>query len=334
MKKVLSMALLLAAGCLASASLSAAAVTPAQEIQAYEDSLAANLQDASNFLATPAGKILAFSAGDDWGAPPAALRPWHVSLDVGLAAGAVSIDKSALQDSASQGDTDLSAYAGSLPDTIGVPLLGGTLHLGLPGFLVFKSTDLGIRVAGLSADSSQAHVRLLDTGIEVRGNVFEAGLDSPLTLTLGLSVDHLKTQVNGMGSQESFSSSDGTYTRSGSAQYGSDLDSDLIATGLKATISRKLLFVTPYIGGALQAYNGNAIVRSYTSGTITATGPGGTDTEDLDVQGISNQPAPAMDARIFGGMQFDIAIFTLGLGVDYGFASKVAGANAQAGLSF
>ena len=209
------------------------ASTPTQDMAEFQAALASNLQDAGGFLADPMAKAFAFSTGSQSFSPVKAKGVPHFNLGVGLGVNTTVIDKSGVKAAAKQGGADLTAFAAGLPDSLPIPMASINAHVGLPGFLIFDSTDIGLRFAGLTVANADTNVKINSGGLEFRGNVFEEGLVSPVTLTLGLGIDQLKTEIHSLGQAQSLSNTYGGYTRTGTVQYGFDLDSTTLATALK-----------------------------------------------------------------------------------------------------
>lgn len=325
---------ILAAFFCAAAAQGRAAATPSQDLQEYEDSLSRNLSAAAGFLAENSARGLAFATGAQAFSPVEARGLGHFNVGLSLGLGATPIDKTAAREAASNAGSDVNGYIDSLPAALPLPLGGLNVHAGLPGFLLFKSTDLGARLGGYRAASNDGSLEVASGGLEFRGNVFEAGLSAPLTLTLGLSVDRLTTQVRSLSQPQSFSSTYNGYTRSGSYRHGLDLDGEALATALKASVSRSFLFLTPYGGLSLVALHGQNTLRSYETGTVTSTGPGGSATADITVEGRSTQPLASLELRAGAGLEIGLGLVYLAFGVEGGAVSKGIAAHGQFGVKF
>lgn len=301
----------------------------------YQSALSDNLKVGSSFLAGTFGKGLAFALGSQAFSPVSA-RPL-LGFNLGLSGGAsfTKIDKADLLVKALNNGTDLQGQADGLPDQLPLPLALLNAHIGLPKFLIFEKVDLGLRGGDLDLRGGELNAKISALGAELRGNVFDAGLLSPVTLTLGLGWDRLNTQLHFSKDQGAYSANYNGSTISGDTRSVADLDSQLDQWSLKATVSRKFLFFTPYAGAAFNLISGENKFRSAQEGTLTFSNGLDSDAQLTQaIEGVATELAPSMDLRLGAGFELSFFAFYLGVGGEYGVVSGGAGGNIQMGLSF
>lgn len=307
----------------------------ASEAAGFKSALADNLKAGSSFLAEPFGKGLAFMVGSQNFSPVDAKSLLGFNLGLGAGVSTTKIDKSGVKSAALSNGTDLSGLAAGLPDALPLPLATFNAHVGLPKVLFFETLDLGVKVNTFNVSSEELKVDFSGGGAELRGNIFEAGLVSPVTLTLGLGFEQLRTELRFAKKSEPASGSFGAASYSGTSKYLMDLDSTLNVATVKASVSRKLLFVTPYVGGAINVISGETNFRTAHEGSLTFTGAGGPNaTISGVIEGKASKPAPALDARLAAGLELHLFFLYLAFGGEYGVISGGSGAHGQIGLQF
>lgn len=327
-----SLALLVCLACLAGPARLAA--TNAQAAADYQAALSDNMKAISAFLADPLGQGLAFAASSQGFTPVEAKPLLYFNLGIGAGVSTTLVDKSGAKAAASQNGTDISASIDSLPASLPIPLGQVNAHLGLPKVLFFESNDIGLRLLGLNVDNADVSVALSGLGVELRGNVFEAGLVSPVTFTLGLGFDSLKTSLHSASKAAAYSTTFGGSNLSGNTQALFDVESQVTSATLKAVVSRKFVFITPYAGLALNVVSGDTEVRFAQKGILTVTGSGPTAYTADTIEGKSSKPVPALEARLGGGLEMSFFFFYLALGGEYGLVSGGSAAHGQVGLQF
>jgi hypothetical protein len=252
----------------------------------------------------------------------------------------IGVDKSAATAGlASQQMVDLiNAFPSALPNLQG----GLNLRLGVPAFLFFDSVDLGLRTASFAGEMEPQKGFLIGTqqqdwGVDLRGNVFEAGFASPITLTLGIGFDSYrgKLWMKNPNLQLNDTSVSG-YTATGTIDNELDVDMDSNSYKLSSVVSRKFLFFNPYFGLAFQVNSGTTQAKGFQSGTVTITGPGSpsTSSSSATVEGSTSAPVSGMDIRFGGGFELDFVFAYLALGGEYGAISGAYGGNIQIGGKF
>jgi hypothetical protein len=311
----------------------------ASNAAAYEAALAKNLGAASAFLADPLNKALAFSVASQGFAPPTAKPLLGFNLGGGVGLATTVLDKGGVKASADNNGADLNAFAQGLPDSLPVPLGSLNLHFGLPKLGFFDALDVGVKYRGLNVASDKVGITMTGLGFEVRGNLFEAGLVSPVNLTLGLGVDTLKTELRLRGDEENFTGSfndgGGSSNITGTTNLFVNVDSQIISTNLFATVSRKFLFVEPYLGLGLNVISGDTTVVGGQVVNLSFAGGGGpTVSLAKTIEGKNTKPAPSLDSRVAGGLVFHIFVVYLELGGEYGIVSGGTGGHVQFGFKF
>lgn len=301
----------------------------------YQAALTDSMKSISAFLAEPLAKGLAFAAGSQGFSPVQAKPLLGFNLGFGIGAGTTSIDKSGAKASAAQNGADITETINGLPASLPIPLTQVTGHFGLPKLLFFESNDLGLRLLALNAANEDVNVKLNGFGVEFRGNLFEAGLVSPATLTLSLGLDTLSTEIRSTTKAAAYSTSYAGADFAGNTQYLFNVDSQVSVATLKAVVSRKFLFITPYAGAALNVVSGDTTVSMAQKGVLTVTGlPGGPASTSTLIEGKGMKPAPAVEARLGGGLELSFFFLYLSLGGEYGVVSGGAAGYGQLGVQF
>jgi hypothetical protein len=297
----------------------------------YRAALGDNLKAGSAFLAEPFAKGLAFAVGSQGFSPVGAKSLLGFNIGAGLGAGLTMIDKAGLKSAALGNGTDLSGLADALPASLLVPL--GTLNarIGLPKVLFFEALDLGIKVNALNFAADSVTVGMSGMGLELRGNVFEAGLVSPVTLTLGLGHERLSTDLRFTQAPVAINGDFDGVSYAGNVKSTSHMESQIDLTTLKASVSRKFLFFTPYAGAALNLLSGEASFRSAQEGSLTF---GGSHTITEPIEGKASKPAPGMDVRLGAGFELSFFFLYFAFGGEYGVVSQGMGGHGQVGLQF
>lgn len=312
-----------------------AASTNAEAASEFEALASDNYKAVSAFLAEPLGKGLAFATAGQSFSPVAAKKTLGFNLGFGLGVSTTNIDKSGAKASAAQNGVDISAMVNDLPASLPIPLGQVNAHVGLPPLLFFESNDLGLRLQALNVASSDVNLSMTGFGAEFRGNVFEEGLVSPVTFTLSLGLDSLRTEIRSASKAESYSASYSGATLAGTSQTLFDVDSQITSVNLKGVVSRKLLFIKPYVGAALNVVSGDTTVRMAQKGALSVTGlGGGTATTASVIEGKSTKPAPSLEARLGGGLEFHVFFFYLAFGGEYGVVSGGGAGYGQLGFQF
>lgn len=307
----------------------------ASEALAFQTALADNLKLGSAFLAEPLVKGLAFAVGSQSFSPVQAKPLLGFNVGLGMGASTTGIDKAALKAAAQSNGTSLSGLAAGLPDSLPIPLGSLNAHIGLPKFFFFEAVDLGVRLSSLDVSSSDTSIKLAGSAFELRGNIFEAGLVSPVTLTLGLGFEQLRTEFRVKKALAATSGSYGAASYSGESRYKVDLDSTINLSTFKASISRKFFFITPYAGLALNMLSGDSTLRSAHEGTLTFDNAGGAPyVLSGTIEGKSVKAAPGFDAKVAAGLELSLFALYLGFGGEYGILSQGVGGHGQIGLQF
>ena len=177
-----------------------------------------------------------------------------------------------------------------------------------------------------------------NVGLDFRGNIHEQGPLSPVTLTLGLSLDSFKGELH----QKSVASASSTsfisgYDGTGVITSGFDETMDDKALSLRVIVSRKFKFFRPYGGIAAQVNSGNSEMKQYSKGTLTMTNTSfsaDTATTSEPVEGGAKTPIGALEFRVGAGAELDFKYAYLQLNAEYGTVSEGFGGNIQLGGKF
>ncbi len=198
--------------------------------------------------------------------------------------------------------------------------------IGLPfGF------DAGIRLGGIPKTSHTDGTRT-DTiknkvfGLDLRKKIIEEGAVKPFGLTLGLNYTHADGSLDLSNTFDSLTYNDGSgntaQVNNGVTNEHADWKTDSV--GLQAILDKQILFITPYIGAAVNHNSGNINNSITTTGTAevnnVATG------DALSATGASTDKARKWDVRGLLGVEFSLLPFVkLGIGGEYGGSQNVAG---------
>lgn len=301
----------------------------------YVSDLGRGLDDSSKFVADTFARSLGFTAGLGRLAPPAAHGLLGFDLSVGALAGFTRLDKAGLLNAAANNAFDAKAYAASLPDTLPLPLGLISAHLGLTRLLFFESVDVGLRYGALdlSDSGSGAALNFSLWGAEIRGNLFEAGLVSPATLTLGLAFDQMSASAAYSSSLASASGSYAGYAFSGTQGFDTQLNAKVQVVSLQASVSRKFIFITPYFGLVGQVASGDAQFSTADTGSVTFQGAPNSNATGR-VEGRASVPVAPYEAKLGGGFSLGLGLLGIHLGAEYGLISGSYGGQAQIGLAF
>ncbi len=289
------------------------------------------------FLAGAFQKSAGFTAGSQAFSPAGAKKLLRFNLGVMGGLTAMPIDKTgALNRLDPNKAAQLRQQIEGFPAVLPIPQAGLDAHLGLPSFLFFQSMDLGLRLSGFNQASGPFSAELGGMGLDLRGNLFEAGLVWPLTLALGLSVDNFQGKV--AISQRMTMSDTSTvpgYTASGDVTQLAEFTMNNTAYALKAVASRKFFFVTPYAGLSAQVNSGGAESRFAQTGTVTvSSSPVDTYTSSETVEVKVGAPVDALDIRLGAGLEISLGFFYLTLGGEYGAVSGGSGGHLRSGFQF
>lgn len=313
--------------CFAAVGLGFAAAAWAGAVADYNAALPGQLGALSGSLTGPLVGSLAFAAASQEFAPAGAKPTLGFNLGAGFGLGVANLDKAAALAAGAAGPNgvDLSQLDSSLPATLALGLGQLNAHLGLPlGF------DLGLRYDSLDAPLGAGSVNLTGYAFELRHNLLEEGLVVPVTLALGAGYSRLQGNVHAQSPDYNASGSYEGQVLAGTTHSVVDLDSDVSTYTLRATLSRGLLLLSPYLGAALDFYSGGGTLTVAQEGNVTVAGQ----PVAARLAGSASQSAPTYELRGAAGVKFNVLLAYLELGAEYGFVSNIAAGHAQLGIDF
>ncbi len=308
-----------------------AAATPTEALAEYETYFKSATEKPLRFLGDVMQRNVAFTTGSHGFGPVAAhkLLGFNVTLWGG---GAVTpIDKSGANSGVS--DASVKELINALPAVVPSILGGLNAKVGVPAFLFFEHADVGLRYGGLGLSDSKNSINYTDIGFDFRGNVLEAGLMTPITLTLGLSADYFKGDFKVSTGKVTVSDSSSVpgYSITGTLDGEMGIEMQNVGVALKAVVSRSFLFFTPYFGLGAQINTGSAMPYFKESGQATATGGSAT---AINWKSQVSTPVQAMDVRLGAGFELNPAVFFISANAEYGIVSGGIGGSAQIGVNF
>jgi hypothetical protein len=303
---------------------------PSGTAATYNAALPGELTALSGAITGPLVDSLAFATASQEFAPPGAKPTLGFNIGVGFGLSLNNIDKAAALAAGASSNSaptavDLGLMASSLPSTIPVGLGSVNAHLGLPlGF------DLGLRYDNLNTGLGANQIDLTGYSADIRHNLLTEGLVTPVTLAIGASYSRLYGNVHAQSDDYAVSGTYDNATLGGTTHSTLDVDTDISSYSLRATVSRSLIFVTPYLGASADAYSGGTKVTAAQVGHVTVNGT----PVDGTLSGSASQIAPSYDLRGAAGLKFNLVWLYAELGAEYGFISGIAGGHAQVGVDF
>jgi hypothetical protein len=274
---------------------------------------------------------------------------------LGITAGVTTISAGAMKTLAdAMGVTLPSDF--SYASKYGLPLPGYTIDARIGGFVL--PFDIGLKLGYIPPGTfPTVDVNYILFGIDVRYGLLKDQGFTP-ALSVGLGYNHMKASVAVPG----FLGSDVQIAQvydPGTASYhilsladpnfGLDWSTNVIEA--KAQISKKLIFITPYLGVAAALSFGTSASGSVTSqlkydgGQITQAQidritqyyqSQGMTPPDLTTTGFTANAknATAFDFRAFGGVSFNLFILYLDLGGGYDFSTNAFGGAINLRIAF
>jgi len=274
---------------------------------------------------------------------------------IGLTVGATTVPFKAVNQVLSALDTSLPADLAFI-SSIGVPIPAYTIDARIGGFVL--PFDIGLKFGYLPPGALQAlglsfSADFLLIGVDLRYAILKDQGWVP-AVSVGLGYNYLKggVSVPGLLSGDvqiaSFTDPRDSASHTISLSNPSlDMQWSTSIIELKAQVSKKIIFITPYLGGAVSLsfgsqagggltasllYDGHAptptdlaVLNQASGGAYNITGQSISVTSDL--------PA-TFDFRAFAGLSFDIFFFYIDLGAAYDFSTSALGATLNVRVAF
>jgi hypothetical protein len=326
--------------------LSATAVFAAVNYSTFQDGFNQFAQDLAN------GAPFSTSTGLGWSQAYIGQFP-HFGL--GITAGVTTISAGSMQKLAdAMGVTLPSDF--SYVSTYGLPLPGYTIDARIGGFVL--PFDIGLKLGYIPPGTfPSVDVDYILFGVDVRYGLLADKGWTP-ALSVGLGYNHMKAGVSVPG----FLGGDVTIAKVHNPSDG--LDQTLKLTNpdfglnwstnvieLKAQISKKLIFITPYLGvgaavsfgtsasGSVTSqllYGGNPITQAQIDNITAYYKSQGQTPPDLSSIGITANASngAGFDFRAFGGLSLNLFILYLDLGVAYDVSTGGLGGSINARIAF
>lgn len=218
-------------------------------------------------------------------------------------------------------DLNLGAYAptglgAQVPAIISVPYGRLRAHVGLPGLFMLHSPDVGVTVGGTSLSWEKTNFSMTDLGAEFRGNLLEEGLVTPLTLSVALTYDYLSGSLRAQDSYTQTAVVNGETFVMNFSKLGYESSFTDSSVGLRSLISRNLILLTPYVGGAMEIHQGSVNSKVVTEGSISQTSPpGSTVSYDRSLGGSASLPSGRY--RALAGFAMHMGLFDVDCGAEY-----------------
>jgi hypothetical protein len=271
---------------------------------------------------------------------------------LGITAGVTTISAGAMQTLAdAMGVTLPSSF--SYASKYGLPLPGYTIDARIGGFVL--PFDIGFKLGYIPPGTfPTVDLNYILFGVDFRYGLLKDQGFSP-ALSVGLGYSHMKASVGVPG----FLGSNVTIAQvnNGSNSYnlslanpdlGLDWSTNVIEA--KAQISKKLIFITPYLGVAAALsfgtsasgsvtsqlyYNGSPITQTDINNITAYYKSQGQNPPDLTTTGFSASAknGAALAFRAFGGVSFNLFILYLDFGVGYDFSTAALGGSLNARIA-
>jgi hypothetical protein len=220
--------------------------------------------------------------------------------------------------------------------TVGVPGILVQGKIGLPWDI-----DLGLKYGGFSfkLDEGKSSVNANNTvyGFEFRRQFFGKGITGvaipavALSLTYDIASGKIdSSQAYTETTSETYSGI--SYTQAVDSTTKGEIKWSTQSLGAKAIVSKNFLFITPYLGIGLNKNYGSVDTSITTSGTLSLTGGGSSQSQSISITGSGSDSAGDSYVRYIGG--FDINILALKLNLNGELADKYYAVGLWAHLSF
>jgi hypothetical protein len=275
----------------------------------------------SSWFSDQVANRIGFLTHGHLGEPPASLGIAHFEVAALAGFSEVRIDTSALNSLNLQRFAP-AALSSQVPAMVTVPYGRLRAHVGLPGFFLLHSPDLGLTAGGTSFSYGDSMVNITDFGGELRTNVIEGGLLMPINVSLALTYDYLQGTLNAGTSFSQKSTDPGTGT-----SYDLELNRLAYQTsftnssiGLRAVASKNLILLTPYAGAAAEEQTGSVQTNTLADGTLSASNPGppaSSATTPIHAGYAAAAAVPTMHYRALGGLDVHVGLFDVDAGVEY-----------------
>ena len=221
--------------------------------------------------------------------------------------------------------------------TVGVPRILVQGKLGLPWDL-----DLGLKYGGFpfNLNEGKASFNANNTvyGFELRRQFFGKGITGvaipavALSLTYDIASGKIdSSQTYAETTSETYSGI--SYTQAIDSKTTGEIKWSTQSIGAKAIVSKKFLFITPYLGIGINKNSGSVDTSITTTGTLTLTPPvGSPESQSISITGSGSDTAGDSYVRYIGG--FDINILALRLNLNGELADKYYSVGLWTHLSF
>jgi hypothetical protein len=190
--------------------------------------------------------------------------------------------------------------------------------------------DLGLRYSTLNTALGENTMNLTGYSVDLRYDLLREGLITPVTVALGLTYGRMSGNVHAQSNDYAVAGNYNGATLAGSTRSILDVDTDINSYSLRATVSRSLIVVEPYIGASLDTYSGGSKVTVAQEGNVTVNGT----PVNGRLEGSASQIAPTYDVRAAAGLKFNIVWLYAELGGEYGLVSSIGGGHVQVGVDF
>jgi hypothetical protein len=272
---------------------------------------------------------------------------------LGLTVGATTLSAGAMTTMANAlGVTLPSSF--SYVSKYGLPLPTYTIDARLGGFVL--PFDIGFKLGYIPPNTLrnmglQVDLNYILFGIDARYGLLKDEGFSP-ALSVGLGYSHMKTSVGVPGilpGPIDITAVAGGHTL-GFTSPSLQMDWSTNVLDLKAEISKKLLFITPYLGVAASlsfgtsasgsvnssvTYDGSPLTQTDINNTNAYYQSQGKTPPDLSALGISASAknGTGLAFRAFGGVSFNLFILYLDLGAGYDFSTGSVGGSLNARIA-
>jgi hypothetical protein len=225
--------------------------------------------------------------------------------------------------------------ASTMGDRIPLPQWRARLHVGLPG-----SNDLGAHFGRFQTTLEKMQIQMQSFGAEFRSDLMSEGVLHPFSVMAGLGFDYTKgvIQFSDTYASQSLGEWDAQqYLQQTRIRTTLRNESEDFALQARLAVSKRMLFLRPYLGGSIQMNHGSAHTTLRSEGTITLVNPqnsADTAVQNYLAEGKATSPVPSFDARLGAGAHMQVFMVQLSLGGEYGLASGDQAYHLSAGVWF
>jgi hypothetical protein len=184
-------------------------------------------------------------------------------------------------------------------------------------------SDFGFRLGIINIAADTIEYKNTSWGIEIRSELMKDDLVSPCGMSLNFSVDGQnatlvgKSKYTSLDTNEYYPLPTQTLYTAVTGTSNANMAWDPVTIGIKGIVSKKLLFLNPFVGVGVDINLGKMKTSMGTSGNVTVTDNSGNSTTQIfNMTGTKEATFPAGNLRLLGGLEIDIFIVKLNIGAE------------------